>query len=133
MSVLTQDNPNDYGLIIKDTEDMGLGVFAERTFAVGEKICPYAYQSNQVMSIKEYRKKYGKSNLYTYRSMRHHTMIYVGDNRNVITYINERKDEPNVELKKHKLFATQNIKMGDELFLKYWYKTKFKIKNKILE
>ena len=77
------------------------------------------------MSIKDFRKIYGDDNLYTYRNMRKHIIINVKNNRNVVTYINERKDKPNVVLKCYKLYALQDIKNGEELFLKYWYKTKF--------
>ena len=63
MSVKTQDDPNDYGLIIKKTETMGFGVYTLKDIKKGEKICPYAFKDDQKMSLKSYREKYGKNNL----------------------------------------------------------------------
>ena len=57
--------------------------------------------------------------------MRHNKMVYVGDNRNIISYTNENHDDPNVKLLRWKLIALKEIKKGDELFLKYWYKNEY--------
>ena len=125
MQVLTQDNPAEYGLEIKQSPIHGYGVFATTDFNIGDVICPFTHTEDQVYTINEYRAKYGKSNLYTYRDMRHNKMVYVGDNRNIISYTNENHDDPNVKLLRWKLIALKEIKKGDELFLKYWYKNEY--------
>jgi len=125
MMIQTRDNPKDYDLEIKETDNMGYGLFTLKDIKKGGFICPYVYDENDIMSIREFREKYGNDNLYTYRNMRKHIMINVKENRNVVTYINQRKDNPNVVLKCFKLYALEDIKEGEELFLKYWYKTDF--------
>jgi len=123
--IKTRDNPKDYNLQIKEAENMGYGLFTLKDIKKGELICPYVYDDSDIMSIRDFREKYGNDNLYTYRNMRKHIMINVKENRNVVTYINQRKDNPNVVLKCYKLYALEDIKDGEELFLKYWYKTDF--------
>ena len=59
--------------------------------------------------------------------MRERQIVSVKENRNVITYFNERKDNPNVYLKSYKLYSLHDIKEGGELFLKYWYTQKYNI------
>ncbi len=122
----SRDNPSDYNLEIKKTNEMGMGLFTLKDIKKNDLICPYVYEEEDIMKIKDFRLKYGNDNLYTYRNMRKHIIINVKDNRNVVTYINERKENPNVYLKCFKLYALEDIKSGDELFLKYWYKTDFK-------
>ena len=121
----TIDNPEDYDLEIKPTETMGYGTFATKDFKRGDVICPFVFKEEDKMGISEYRDTIGYDNTFTYISYRHHWIIYYGINRNVVSYINERKDNPNVKLGKMKLKAIQDITQGEQLFLKYWYKTTF--------
>jgi len=120
------DKPSDYGLKIKNTPNMGKGLFADRDIKKGEYIAPFLFTKSNIMSIPDFHKKYGKDYRFTYRDMRHHRIIVVKNNRNVATYINENKRNPNVELRAFKLYALKPIKKGSQLFLKYWYNTDFK-------
>lgn len=120
------DDPILYGLEIKNTKTMGKGVFALIPFKKGEYIAPYKYEKKNEYTIANFKKKYGNDTLYTYRNQRKNLVISVKDNRNVITYINENKKSPNVVLKSLKLYALRDIKRGEQLFLKYYYKTEFK-------
>ena len=52
-------------------------------------------------------------------------MLTLPCGRNICTYINDRKDNPNVELKKFGLYAAQGVAAGEQLFLKYSYATNF--------
>jgi len=124
-SLTPLEDPADYGLEIKKSPIHGYGVFATKDFAINEVICPFTYDEDQVFTINEYRAKYGKSNLYTYRDMRHNKMVYVGEKRNIISYTNENADDPNVKLLRWKLISLKEIKKGEELFLKYWYKNEY--------
>jgi len=122
----TRDNPEDYELEIKDTETMGKGLFTLKDIKKDEMIAPYVYDESNIMTIRDFRNKYGyRDDVFTYRNMRKNIIISVKDNRNVVSYVNERKDNPNTYLKSYKLYASQDIKKGEQLFLKYWYKTKF--------
>jgi hypothetical protein len=124
-NAVSLDNPEDFGLEIKDTASMGKGVFATKDFKRGDKLCPFKYLEKDKMGISEYRDIYGWDNSYTYISYRHHWIITTRFNRNIVSYINERKDNPNVKLIRLMLIASQDIIAGEELFLKYWYKTTF--------
>jgi hypothetical protein len=121
----TIDNPTDYNLTIKLTKDMGYGVFATTDVKAGTIICPFVFKESDKTSIREFRDTYGYDNTFTYISYRGHWIINVKKNRNVVSYINERKDNPNVKLHRLQLIATQNINKDEQLFLKYWYKTNF--------
>lgn len=109
------------GLMIQPSPVHGHGVFTTRSYKEGDFICDFVYLPEQVWNIRDYRLKYGLSNLYTYRMMRQHKIIYVGDNRNYVSYINENRDDPNVKLLRKKLYALKDINEGDELFLRYYY------------
>jgi hypothetical protein len=126
--MLSRDNPEDYQLEIKDTDTMGKGLFTKIKINKGSVICPYVYDESDVMTTRQWREKYGygqDAHLYTYRNMRKHIVISVKDNRNVVSYINERKESPNVFLKSYKLYANEDIEAGEQLFLKYYYTTRF--------
>ena len=116
------DDPKDYGLIKKKTKNMGFGIFATKTFKKGELIAPYNFCKNQVYPIAKFHKKYGDNYDYTYRDMRHHKIVSVKDNRNISSFINEDRKSPNVELRAFKLYAKKQIKKGEQLFLKYYYR-----------
>jgi hypothetical protein len=47
-----------------------------------------------------------------------------GKRRNVCTYVNGNKSDPNVTLRGKCLYATRPIKVGEELLLRYPYRPK---------
>ena len=120
-----RDNPIDYNLEIKETNTMGLGLFTTKEIKKDDYICPYTYDPTEKYSLKDFKLKYGNDYLHTYKVQRHNYIISVKDNRNIITYINENKNNPNVYLKSFKLYANQDISKGSQLFLKYFYNTNF--------
>ena len=119
------DDPKDYDLIKKKTKNMGFGIFTTRSFKKGEFVAPYSFMKNQVYSLSTFNDKYGKNYLHTYRDQRHHRIISVKDNRNIASFINEDRQNPNVEFKAFKVFAKRNIKKGEQLFLRYFYKWEY--------
>lgn len=116
---------SQYNIIMKNTKDMGIGVFAQKDFKKGEFIFPYVYKKSDIMDIKEYNEKYGVKYLYNTYSLGHQNKIIFPKERTLISYINNSKNNPNVILKSFKLYATKNISKGEQLFLKYYYKNEF--------
>ena len=124
---ITSDNPNDYDLVIKTSSlsGAGLGLFTKKNIKKGDKIAPFVYEDKDVMTLNDFHKKYGYDYLCTYRLMRQHKIINVKNNRNACTYLNQNVDDVNVAFVRYILIAQRDITEGEELFLKYYYKTKF--------
>mgnify|MGYP003654490161 FL=1 len=120
-----RDDPSDYDLEIKDSPGKGLGLFTLKNIELGYKIAPFVYADADVMTLNNFHKKYGYDYVYTYRLMRQNKIINVKDNRNTLTYLNEDKINPNVKFVRYKLVALRDIVAGEELYLKYFYKTNF--------
>lgn len=97
----------------------GWGVLATRDWEAGECIGDF---EGERMLKKEFIKQYGKDFRHTYYT-RHNfptsSVIVAKDPKNFIGYINENKEQPNVELKKYKLWCKLPIQSGEELFLRY--------------
>lgn len=97
----------------------GWGILATRAWSAGECIGDF---EGERMGKPEFIERYGKDTRHVYYT-RHNfptTIVVVAkDPRNFITYINEDKEQPNVELKKYKLWCKTDIDIGKELLLKY--------------
>lgn len=103
-------------LIIQDSPVDGMGVFAKHVITKDAVLGDY---TGIEMSRVDFLQKYGKDYRYCYTSaFPWIPIICAKEDRNFITYINEAK-EPNVFLKKYKLYALRDIAEGEELFLKY--------------
>ena len=128
---ITSDNPTDYDLVIKQSSlrGAGLGLFTTKNttknIKQGEKIAPFVYEDKDIMSLKDFHFKYGYDYTMTYRLMRQHKIINVKSNRNACTYLNQNANDNNVKFYRYWLIAERDITEGEELFLKYYYKTKF--------
>jgi SET domain-containing protein len=97
----------------------GWGVIATREWKAGE--CIGEYEGERMLKTKFYE-RYGKDIRYVYFCKHNFptTIVIVAKNpRNFIGYINENRVEPNVELKKYKLWCKRDIAVGQELLLKY--------------
>ena len=97
----------------------GWGVLATRDYRPGEYIGDY---EGERMLKTEFKKRYGKDIRYTYyahQNFPNTTVIVAKEPRNFIGYINENKEQPNVELKKYKLWCKRDIRAGEELLLHY--------------
>ena len=94
----------------------GLGIFAKQSIAKDTALGDY---TGVKMTRSEFLLKYGADYRYCYTSaFPWNPIICAKEDRNFITYINE-STEPNVFLKKYKLYALRDITEGEELFLKY--------------
>ena len=106
------------GLELKPSTVHGLGIFATRAISANAFIGDYV---GEAMTKAAFKARYGNDIRYTYW-VRHNfpnTKVYCAkEKRNFITYINESK-EPNVFMKKRKLYAKCDIAAGCELFLRY--------------
>lgn len=97
----------------------GWGVVTTREWKAGECIGDF---EGERMSKPEFIRRYKKDTRYTYYTRQNFptTVVVVAkDPRNFITYINEDKHQPNVELKKYKLWCKKDLAIGEELLLKY--------------
>lgn len=106
------------GLELKPSPVHGLGIFATKAISTDEFIGDYI---GEAMTKAEFKARYGNDIRYTYWTKQNfpNTKVYCAkEKRNFITYINESMN-PNVFLKKRKLYACRAIVAGDELFLRY--------------
>jgi SET domain-containing protein len=103
-------------LELKESPIHGLGIFATKDIKQNDYLGDYI---GIVMDSKSFREKYGKDTRYTYRLGRLHQYIVSKDNRNWINYINEKRSDPNVCLKKRGCVALKDISIGTELTLDY--------------
>ena len=116
ISLSTMDVP--VGLELKPSPVHGLGIFATAPILYGKFIGDYV---GEAMTKAEFKVRYGNDIRYTYWTKQNfpNTKVYCAkEKRNFITYINE-SIQPNVFLKKRKLYAMSDIALGDELFLRY--------------
>jgi hypothetical protein len=96
----------------------GLGIFAKNNISINQYLGDYI---GTPMTKKEFKEKYGNDISYTYWTNHNfkNTLVYCAkEKRNFITFINESKN-PNVILKKRKLYSIVALSSGQELFLKY--------------
>ena len=106
------------GLELKPSPIHGLGIFATRPILYGEFLGDFV---GEAMTKAEFKARYGNDIRYTYWTEQNFPNVRVycaKEKRNFITYINE-STEPNVFLKKRKLYTMRDIALGDELFLRY--------------
>ena len=108
---------------IKESPIQGVGVFAKEVLKKGTKIADYY---GEEMSWKDFKNKYGdyKSNsLNTYPMRRIWRIIVAKEepykSNNITNFINEDRENINVELKKRALYAKENIQKNTELLLNY--------------
>jgi len=97
----------------------GWGVITTKEWKAGEYIGDW---EGERMLKSEFKKRYGKDIRYTYYTDQNFpttTVVVAKDPRNFITYINEDKAEPNVVLKKYRLWCKRDLVIGEELLLKY--------------
>jgi len=107
-------------VIVAPSKIEGLGLFAKVNITAGQEICSFY---GKEMSFKEFKELYEDSptrwrNVYKGRNI----FCIVAKEEpylhgNLINYINEGPE--NVFLKRRKLYASCNIKKGEELFLTY--------------
>ena len=111
--------PTPDGVELKPSAIHGIGAFATQSFLAEQRIGDYV---GIKMLKSEFRRQYGSDIQYVYWTRMNYPNSYVwvakGEHRNFITYINE-SNTPNVYLKSRVLYASKNIRVGDELFLKY--------------
>jgi len=108
--------------VIKRSKIDGLGVFASVDIPKGTKISDYY---GKEMKWKTFKNRYGdykNNSLNTYPMRRIWKIIVAKEepykSKNLTNYINESKT-PNAVLKKRALYASKNIKKGEELTLLY--------------
>lgn len=108
---------------IKESNIDGKGVFAKAPIKKGELICEYY---GKLMSWSNFTQIYGKykyNSLNTYPMRRVWQIIVAKEepykSKNVINFINEDFENPNVILKAKCLYALRDIEVGEELFLRY--------------
>jgi len=109
---------NDF-VIVKKSNIHGLGLFARIDIPANTRIGDYI---GEEMSRKEFKSKYGDDIHFTYSLGRTHKII-VGKKqkylfKNPSHFCNESKN-PNAFLQKRGLYTSQNVKKGEEIFLKY--------------
>jgi len=114
---------NNNLVYIKESPIQGIGVFAREFLKKGTKIADYY---GEEMSWKDFKNKYGdyKSNsLNTYPMRRIWRIIVAKEepykSNNITNFINEDRENSNVELKKRALYAKENIQTNTELLLAY--------------
>jgi len=94
----------------------GLGVFAKQSILKNTALGDY---TGLKISREDFLQKYGKDYTYCYIcALPWIPVVCAKEDRNFITFINESK-EPNVFLKRYKLYAGRDISSGEELFLRY--------------
>ena len=103
------------GLTLKESPIHGLGIFAERDFPKDYCLGPFI---GTEMTIQAFKEKYGKDVRYCYQLGRLNKIIVAKEERNWITYLNER-NPPNVYLKRRSCYTACEIKQSEELFLIY--------------
>jgi SET domain-containing protein len=113
---------NDYIKIKKSPID-GLGVFATIDIPKGTKLADYYGKEMKWKTFKQRYGEYRENSLHTYPMRRIWKILVAKEepykSKNIVNYINEIKGKSNCELKKRALYATKNIKKGDELLLDY--------------
>lgn len=100
-------------------DSSGWGVITTREWKAGE--CIGEYEGERMLKT-EFYKRYGKDRRYVYfcgHNFPTSVVVVAKDPRNFIGYINEDKGQPNVELKKYKLWCKRDMAVGQELLLKY--------------
>jgi len=107
----------------KDSLIDGIGVFSKEFIKKGTKIADYY---GEEMNWKDFKNKYGdyKSNsLNTYPMRRIWRIIVAKEepykSKNITNFINEDRENSNVELKKRALYAKEDIQKNTELLLNY--------------
>jgi SET domain-containing protein len=114
---------NNNLVYIKESSIQGVGVFSRKFIKNGTKIGDYY---GEEMSWKDFKNKYGdyKSNsLNTYPMRRIWRIIVAKEepykSKNITNFINEDRENSNVELKKRALYAKEDIQKNTELLLNY--------------
>ena len=111
---MTTPLPNS--LEIKDSPMDGKGVFAKQDIPANTCLGTY---TGVKYSREDFIAKYGKDYRYCYSTkFPWLPIICAKESRHFMTYINESA-QPNVILKRYKLYTTTALKAGEELTLKY--------------
>lgn len=107
---------------IKQSNIHGLGVFATTFIPKDTKVVNYY---GEEMDYKHFKNKYGpykENSLNTYIMRRIWRIIVAKEEpyktENIVNYINE-SSTPNCVLKKRALYTTRDVKVAEELTLKY--------------
>lgn len=101
---------------IRESPIDGLGVFAKQP--IPAKTCLGTYTGISYTRA-EFKVKYGKDYRYCYTiELGWMPILCAKESRHFMTYLNESQ-EPNVILKRYKLYTLRDIQAGEELTLKY--------------
>lgn len=104
------------GLILQPSPIDGLGIFAIKDIPKNTFLGSF---EGVTYHISDFKRKYGKNYRYCYKMLRQQKIIVAKEKRNWITFINERRGNPNVILKRKGCLTITDIKKGDELLLDY--------------
>lgn len=104
------------GLELRESPIDGLGIFTTREFPADYNFGEFV---GKEMPWKEFVELYGRDYRYCYRLRRIQRIICAKEKRNWITYINEKKEAPNVLLKKRACYSIRALAKGEELLLNY--------------
>jgi SET domain-containing protein len=108
---------------IKESSIQGVGVFSREFIKKRTKIADYY---GEEMNWKDFKNKYGdykNNSLNTYPMRRLWRIIVAKEepykSKNITNFINEDRENSNVELKKRALYAKEDIQKNTELLLNY--------------